>query len=246
MHAANARGFEQYHATLYSHSQKWRDFEATSAGFGEWYHDCLPRDRSARVLDIGCGDGKFLHFLQKAGYTAIEGVELSDGQAQEARKHVSCPVHSTNDTLSFLRDRTSSYQLITLNDVLEHVSKDGTVGMLEAIREALVAGGHIIVNVPQMSGLTSTFCRYDDFTHTTLFTEMSLRQVLSHAGFGHVRFVRHTIAFKFTPRHMAYRLARFVWHCILRMIYTVERPGERCPRSFDSRLVACAQRNPSA
>ena len=64
--------FEKYHETFYEDQHEWRDYELTSAGYGEWYYDCLPTDKKARILDIGCGDGKFLSFVQQQGYQSIE------------------------------------------------------------------------------------------------------------------------------------------------------------------------------
>ena len=193
-------------------------------------------------MDIGCGDGKFLFFLQKNGYTGIEGIELSSQQAEEARKHIKCPVYVIDDTCAFLLEHPSTYQMITLNDVLEHVPKQEVVSFLRAVFEALQPGGNAVINVPQVSGFTSIFCRYNDFTHETLFTEMSLRQVLSLAGFSDMRFIREKWPLKFTPRHLAYRLVRLLWYIILKLIYTIESPGERHPGSFQSRLVTSASR----
>jgi len=128
--------------------------------------------------------------------------------------------------------------MITLNDVLEHVPKNGTVSPLRAVFDALQPGGSGIVNVPQVSGLTSIFSRYTDFTYETLFTEMSLKQVLSLAGFSEIRFISQKWPLKWTPRHLAYRLARLPWYGVLKLIYTIESSGERHPRSFQVRLVA--------
>jgi 2-polyprenyl-3-methyl-5-hydroxy-6-metoxy-1,4-benzoquinol methylase len=234
--------FEKYHDTIYEEKHEWRDYELTSAGFGEWYYNCLPTDKRARILDIGCGDGKFLFFLQRKGYTRIEGLELSSRQAEEARKHVECPIHVVDDTLAFLRKHSSIYQTITMNDVLEHVPKNETVSLLRGILMALQPNGCVVVNVPQVSGFTSVFCRYNDFTHETLFTEMSLKQVLLLAGFSDIRFISQKWPLKWTPRHLAFRLVRLLWYGILKLIYTIESPGEKHPRSFQVRLVASANR----
>jgi len=234
--------FEKYHETFYEDLHGWRDYELTSAGFGSWYYDCIPEDKNARILDIGCGDGKFLFFLQQKGYSAIEGVELSSQQAEEARKYVKCPIHVVDDTSVFLREHSSNYQMIAMNDILEHIPKKETLSFLEAVLAALRPGGNAVINVPQVSGFTSLFCRYNDFTHETIFTEMSLKQVLSLAGFSDIRFIRQKWPLKLTPRHLAYRLARFLWYGILKLIYTIESPGEKHPSSFRVRLVASATR----
>ena len=115
--------FEKYYKTHYKNTQEWRSYQLTSKGFGEWYYDCLPTDKSAMILDIGCGDGKFLFFLQQNGYIHIEGLEISSQQAEEARKHVKCPIHIINDTAEFLKKHPSKYNIITMNDVLEHAPK---------------------------------------------------------------------------------------------------------------------------
>jgi hypothetical protein len=129
-----------------------------------------------------------------------------------------------------------------MNDVLEHIPKHKTVSFLMAALKAIEPGGNIVINVPQASGFTSLFCRYIDFTHEMLFTEMSLKQVLLSAGFCNIRFIPQYWPLKWSLRHLAFRLARFLWHCILKLIYTIESPGERHPNSFQSRLVASASR----
>lgn len=234
--------FEKYHETFYKDLHGWRNYELTSAGFGEWYDDCLPADKNAKILDIGCGDGKFLFFLQQKGYTAIEGVELSSQQAKEAKKRLNCPIHVVEDTSAFLQRNSSTYQMIALNDLLEHIPKQETLNFLRAVLEALQPGGNTVINVPQVSGFTSLFCRYNDFTHETIFTELSLKQVVSLAGFSDIRFIRQKWPLKWTPRHLSYRLVRFLWYSILKLIYTIESPGEKHPGSFQSRLVASASR----
>lgn len=238
----NKEIMDQYYENFYKDLHGWRNYELTSKGFEEWYYDCLPNDKNAKILDIGCGDGKFIYFLQNKGYTNIEGVELSEQQAEKAREKVNCNIYVVNDSATFLMERTNTYRMITLNDVLEHIEKNEVVKFLKAINTALEPGGIVVINVPQVSGFTSLFCRYNDFTHQTLFTEMSLKQVLFSAEFSNVNFIPQKWPLKCTPRHLVYRLARFFWYFILKLIYAIESPGEMHPGSFQVRLVASAKR----
>ena len=234
--------FEKYHETFYKDLHGWRDYQSTSEGYKEWYYDCLPADKTSRILDIGCGDGKFIFFLEKRGYTQVEGLELSFQQAEEARKNIKSTIHVVDDTVSFLLKKAKTYEMITMNDILEHVPKKEVVSFLKAVNSAIIPEGIAVVNVPQVSGFTSLFCRYNDFTHETLFTEMSLKQVLLSAGFTNVTFISQKWPLKWTPRHLTYRFARLLWYSVLKMIYTIESPGEIHPGSFQVRLVATASR----
>jgi 2-polyprenyl-3-methyl-5-hydroxy-6-metoxy-1,4-benzoquinol methylase len=46
----------------------------------------FPMDRSARILDLGCGHGAFIYFLREAGYTNVVGVDKSPEQVAEAKR----------------------------------------------------------------------------------------------------------------------------------------------------------------
>ena len=232
--------FDRYSETCFDEKHRGEDFELIARGYGEYYHDCLPSDRGAPILDVGCGPGHFLRFLEISGYSHAEGIEVSAQQAERARKRVSLPVH-VGDVAEYLERRRGYYQVITLNDVLEHICKDHTVSFLRTLRIGLDDGGSLVVNVPQAAGLTSAYCRYDDFTHKLVFTEASLRQVLLMADFREVRFVREKWPVKWTPRHLSYRLVRWVWYRLLRLIYFIEMPGEKPPGSWQTRLVAVAK-----
>lgn len=234
--------FEKYRETFYQNVHDWRDYELTSAGFKEWYHDCLPRNRNAKILDIGCGDGKFLFYLKQNDFEFFEGLEISLEQIEEAKKNVNCPIHYEENTETFLKENPSSYEMITMNDVLEHIPKDKILSLLKSILGAIQPNGYAVINVPQASGLMSGFRRYNDFTHEILFTELSLTHLLSLAGFQKIRYVRQKIPFKLTPRHLLYRIARCFWFAALKIIYSIESPGEKPPANFQGRLVAVAFR----
>src|SRR5881397_1294588 len=48
-------------------------FKSFSRVLGPW----LPADRQSRILDIGCGEGALLSFLEECGYRNIDGFDIS-------------------------------------------------------------------------------------------------------------------------------------------------------------------------
>jgi 2-polyprenyl-3-methyl-5-hydroxy-6-metoxy-1,4-benzoquinol methylase len=130
--------FQGYYESFYKGLHEWRDYEKVSMGHAEWYYDCLPSNREAKILDIGCGDGKFLFFLRRNGYVRAEGLELSPCLADIAGKRVGCPVHVVDDAINFLSLDRGRYDTVSMNDVLEHIPKEDMIHFLSVVKEALV------------------------------------------------------------------------------------------------------------
>ena len=62
------------------------DIEKQFPAWRRYFQRFLPNDNSARILDIGCGCGGFVHFLHKAGYALAEGVDVSKEQVELSRE----------------------------------------------------------------------------------------------------------------------------------------------------------------
>jgi SAM-dependent methyltransferase len=235
----NTFQFNSYNKSFFEELHQGLDFELIARGYGEYYYDCLPSNRELPILDVGCGTGAFLRFLETQGYCHAEGIDISNQQVKEARRLVGTPVHC-GDPENFLANRKGYYSAITLNDVLEHIPKRQTVEFLTILKGGLQPHGVLVVNVPGVAGMTAAYNRYNDFTHELVFTEMSLRQVLLMSGFRSVRFVPERWPLKLTPRHLAYRFIRWMWYRVLKLIYFIEMPGCRLPTFWQIRLVAVA------
>lgn len=59
-----------------------KQFPAWQAYFGKF----LSEDRNARIIDLGCGNGGFVYWLQKNGYQNVEGIDISEEQVEVAKK----------------------------------------------------------------------------------------------------------------------------------------------------------------
>lgn len=150
--------------------------------FRKNYLPHLPQDRQARIVDLGCGLGHFIFFLQRAGYRNIRGVDIGRECVDFCRAR-GFPVVE-DDIVNYLDTLRAPVDAFILNDVLEHQTKDLLWVMLELIRDRLVPGGTLLVKVPNVAHpLLGTDSRYLDITHEVGFNENSLEQALLMAGF---------------------------------------------------------------
>ena len=98
---------------------------------------------------------------------------------QEKKLNVSL----VQDTITYLNNGLSKYDIITAFDVLEHIPSSEQIIFLKAINNALSPGGLVILTVPNANSVLASRNRYIDYTHHVLFTEVSLDFVLYNAGF---------------------------------------------------------------
>jgi SAM-dependent methyltransferase len=148
----------------------------------------LPADRQARILDLGCGAGHFLHFLRSAGYGNVVGV---DGSAEQVALCQRMGLGSVEraDAFEHLRAHRGEYQVIAGNHLIEHLSREQAVELCVLARDALAPGGAFIVTTPNMSNLLAGRMLHADLTHRTGFTEDSLRHCLAAGGFERIEIV---------------------------------------------------------
>lgn len=149
----------------------------------------LPANKSAAILDIGCGFGQLISALKKEGFTDVEGVEISKEAIDECKKrHIK--VTGIANIGDFCRNASKKYDFIIMSHVLEHIEKSYIIETLNFIKRDLMnPGASLVVMVPNAQSNTGCYWAYEDFTHHTLFTAGSLYFVLKSAGFESVEFL---------------------------------------------------------
>lgn len=146
----------------------------------------IPSDKSAPILDLGCGYGAFIHFLKQAGYNNLAGVDFSQEQIEVAHqlgiKEVS--YGTLEETLANKQD--ASLEVILAMDILEHLDTPELFDTLDEIYRVLRPGGKIIATVPNGEGLYGMRIMFGDITHYTAFTPQSISQILKVIGFSEI------------------------------------------------------------
>lgn len=123
-----------------------------------------------RILDLGCGTGKNIEFFSSLGH--VSGLDSSPYAIKFCRRR-RLKSAILGDCLHTPYE-SSSFDLITLFDVLEHVPQKATV---REIYRLLKPGGWLLITVPAYSFLWS---RWDDILgHRRRYTHSSLSAVLN-------------------------------------------------------------------
>jgi SAM-dependent methyltransferase len=149
--------------------------------FGRW----LPDPKDARFLDLGCGSGGFTYWLRAQGYDLVEGVDIGKEQI-EAGKKLGIEGISEARIEDHLRSHPGEYDFIFARDVLEHFKKEELLPLLDQIHAALRPGGVFVVQTVNAENPLWGRLRHGDFTHEVAFTDNSIRQVLTGAGFNKI------------------------------------------------------------
>jgi 2-polyprenyl-3-methyl-5-hydroxy-6-metoxy-1,4-benzoquinol methylase len=226
-------GHEEEFWKSYAENHFWRLNDKTKVRENSVYYDriydsLLPGDRAARILDIGCGGGHFLHYMDRKGYVNIEGIDIAPGLVRFVKQEIWPRVHQ-GDALEYLRSRPNGYDVLVANDFLEHLTKKDVIEFLFLCHDALVEKGTLLLKTPNMSYLFASRNRYVDFSHEVGFTEQSLYEVCAAA-----RFVRVEIL---PEHHGTVEPKAFPW---IRKLYGWM--GQAPPKILSVNLVAVCRK----
>ena len=142
----------------------------------------LPPHRDARILEIGCGYGRYLVAMSKLGYDNVYGIDISAAQIQYAQEQLKLTNVAQADAVDFLKNHSQHYDAVLLLDVVEHLELDYAITLLTKVHQALPAGGTLIIQVPNgLAPLSPNY--YGDITHVRLYSPRTMGQLLSMSGF---------------------------------------------------------------
>jgi SAM-dependent methyltransferase len=169
---------------------------------GEPPHDLLRLDSSARhiarflepestVLDVGCGTGRLLSLLKRAGFPRVHGIDQSPAAARIASDKYGVDVIVG----SIFNYAGESFNCITACHVLEHIVD--VSAFIGCLRSLLTHDGMIYLEVPDAhqfgrfadpSQVENSAYICDLFTHFTpehvnFFSTISLRNLMARMGF---------------------------------------------------------------
>ncbi|MBN1760255.1 MAG: class I SAM-dependent methyltransferase [Chitinispirillaceae bacterium] len=145
------------------------------------------KKHSARILDVGCGQGDLLRDLKNESTFSCEGVEPVEHAAGIARSH-GIPV--TCSTLEEAHFPSGKFDLVIMNHVLEHLPEPGRV--IDEVFRILNKGGIISGETPCSRAVERLlfgpyWSMYHLPRHLTYFSPGLLFRFLRQHGFTGIR-----------------------------------------------------------
>lgn len=152
----------------------------------------LPKARSIKILDVGCGNGApSLIYARhhKVQVVAFDITHHSNWKAIKKDRLIDFLVADAN----YLPFRVNSFDAVTMTEVLEHLDDDVTC--LKSVNKKLKDKGILIVTTPNGARITSILARMSIFRkkvmkiglkpgdHRREYSPFELRKILSKSGF---------------------------------------------------------------
>jgi ubiquinone/menaquinone biosynthesis C-methylase UbiE len=151
-----------------------------------------------RLLDIGCGIGHFLGWMEAHARARFDGLDISLASLRQARAHLPA-LGWTAGSAEFLPYDNCSFDRIVCNGSAHHIVNKRAAFM--EMHRVMAPGGRLILHEPAATPFTtairSVFVRsskYEspvDLAHKEEFTARSAEVILREAGFTEFEHSRH-------------------------------------------------------
>jgi ubiquinone/menaquinone biosynthesis C-methylase UbiE len=162
-----------YDEQYYRSRENTRDFRIEA----RLLYDMLDVQPGSRILEVGCGGGAFLAFLERKGHSAV-GIDILEDAVAAARKCVSSSRVMRADA-GRLPFEDSSFDRLVTHHLVEHL-EDLSSALADWSR-VLAGGGVLAVCTPNRMYENPRI--FDDPGHVHIYDRRELTEAVERAGF---------------------------------------------------------------
>lgn len=161
------------------------------------------------IIDLACGYGEIIYFLQQKEFENAKGVEISNELVLLAEK-LGVKNVSEGEIIDYVKRLDDcSVKVFILKDIIEHLDTETLVDLLKILKQKLCINGFIVGHAPNAAGIFGMIIRYGDITHKSAFTKKSIEQMSKLVGLNNVEVIEDKIltkGFKGLLRRYMYKL----------------------------------------
>ncbi len=156
---------------------------------------------TSRILDFGAGYCYFINNIKAKEKHAVDVDKIVTGYAnREVKVHVG--------RLENLKFRGGYFDVVFSSNLLEHLTVEEITRALKEVRKILKENGLFIILVPNFRYSYRNY--FDDYTHKTILTDRSLKDMLVGCGFKiqqiFPRFLPFSVESKLPISHLMLRI----------------------------------------
>ena len=148
----------------------------------------FPSNVRGKLLDVGCGDGRFLRYAKEQGFE-VWGIDFDKKSVENVKRNLGIDTvfaMSLEEFYKYAEEKNLKFDVITFFEVLEH--QDKPKEFLEMVKGLLKEGGYIAGSMPNRERLFVEIewkYYHGDYPphHFLRFSKSSLEKALNFAGF---------------------------------------------------------------
>jgi len=148
----------------------------------------FPSNVRGRLLDVGCGNGRFLRHAKEQGFE-VWGIDFDKKSVENVKRNLGIDTvfpMSLEEFYEYAKEKNLKFDVITFFEVLEHQDKPRE--FLEMVKGLLKEGGYIAGSVPNRERLFAEIgWKYFHGDHPPYhflrFSKSSLEKALNFSGF---------------------------------------------------------------
>lgn len=199
------------------------------------YGPHLPRDKNSKLLIISAGPGYFVKFANDLGYADALGVDSDPNQVKIARERGINVIEA--DAIQHLEESTDVYDMIILEQEINHLTRDEFMYVLGLIKARLRPGGSVALNAYNTANpITAPDHIATNLDHYSFWTSLSLGQAFRHSGYKeYATYPLDNYVLYGNPLNYAAKAATALISVLLRVVFKMYGKDEKI---FSKRLVS--------
>jgi len=217
------------------------NFSKEDLSFVKNYKKFLPRGKTDKILDFGCGFGSTLNYLKKNGYVHVLGFD-PDSRCFNFCKDHGFQVKTSENPLDFLKENKDTFDLIICKQVAYYFPKELLRDYFKALVEALANGGVLLVEVFNEASVYSKIIKANDQYIGFGYTEFLLDALIINTGIRKWSIIPLPPHGK-SPRFFIWSTLRKLWFTLVKISMILERGNSPLnPKILEKNIMLIANK----